>query len=193
MDYYKILELNDNCTKKEIKKKYHELSKKYHPDKNNGKDEKFKQINEAYETLYDDDLREQYKIKRYFKNIDFNEDDYQLLKKYYYSFINSNEFKLMKLLYESIPDNIKNSLWLRFKKRYSKEIVKLQKTIDITELYENASINLLLSNDDFKNKRLKIIHIITNSGIYYLYLRDFCNIQLNNKDYIFSIHFYIRN
>ena len=30
MDYYKILELNDNCTKKEIKKKYHELSKKYH-------------------------------------------------------------------------------------------------------------------------------------------------------------------
>ena len=99
----------------------------------------------------------------------------------------------MKLLYESIPDNIKNSLWLRFKKRYSKEIVKLQKTIDITELYENASINLLLSNDDFKNKRLKIIHIITNSGIYYLYLIDFCNIQLNNKDYIFSIHFYIRN
>ena len=193
MDYYKILELSDNCTKKEIKKKYHELSKKYHPDKNNGKDEKFKQINEAYETLYDDDLREQYKIKRYFKNIDFNEDDYQLLKKYYYSFINSNEFKLMKLLYESIPDNIKNSLWLRFKKRYSKEIVKLQKTIDITELYENASINLLLSNDDFKNKRLKIIHIITNSGIYYLYLRDFYNIQLNNKDYIFSIHFYIRD
>ena len=193
MDYYKILELNDNCTKKEIKKKYHELSKKYHPDKNNGKDEKFKQINEAYETLYDDDLREQYKIKRYFKNIDFNEDDYQLLKKYYYSFINSNEFKLMKLLYESIPDNIKNSLWLRFKKRYSKEIVKLQKTIDITELYENASINLLLSNGDFKNKRLKIIHIITNSGIYYLYLRDFYNIQLNNKDYIFTIHFYIRD
>ena len=139
------------------RKKNHELSKKYHPDKNNGKDEKFKQINEAYETLYDDDLREQYKIKRYFKNIDFNEDDYQLLKKYYYSFINSNEFKLMKLLYESIPDNIKNSLWMRFKKRYSKEIVKLQKTIDITELYENASINLLLSNDDFKNKRLKII------------------------------------
>ena len=70
--------------KKGNKKKYHELSKKYHPDKNNGKDEKFKQINEAYETLYDDDLREQYKIKRYFKNIDFNEDDYQLLKKYYY-------------------------------------------------------------------------------------------------------------
>ena len=99
----------------------------------------------------------------------------------------------MKLLYESIPDNIKNSLWLRFKKRYSKEIVKLQKTIDITELYENATINLLLSNNDFKNKRLKIIHIITNSGIYYLYLRDFYNIQLNNKDYIFSIHFYIRD
>ena len=193
IDYYKILELNDNCTKKEIKKKYYELSKKYHPDKNDGKDEKFKEINEAYEALYDDELREKYNIKRYFKNIDFDEDDYQLLKKYYYSLINSNEFKIIKLLYNSIPDHIKNSLWMRFKKIYSREIVQLQKTIDITELYESATINLLISNDDYLNKKLKIIHIITTSGIYYLYLRDFHNIQLKNKQYIFHIHFYIRD
>ena len=63
MDYYKILELNETCTKEEIKKKYYELSKKYHPDKNNGDDEKFKMINEAYETLSDDELREKYDEK----------------------------------------------------------------------------------------------------------------------------------
>ena len=93
MDYYKILELDETCTKVQIKKKYYELSRKYHPDKNNGDDKKFKIINEAYETLYDDKKREKYKIKRYFKNIDFTEEDYELIKKYYHSLINSNEFK----------------------------------------------------------------------------------------------------
>ena len=53
MDYYTILDLNENCTKEEIKKKYRELCLIYHPDKNNGDDKQFKKINEAYETLYD--------------------------------------------------------------------------------------------------------------------------------------------
>ena len=43
-DYYQILELKEDCQKDEIKKNYHKLSKKYHPDKYNGKDEHFKKI-----------------------------------------------------------------------------------------------------------------------------------------------------
>ena len=70
MDYYTILELNDNCTKDEIKKKYRELCLLYHPDKNNGEDSHFKKINEAYETLYNDEKRKRYYITRLFKNID---------------------------------------------------------------------------------------------------------------------------
>lgn len=193
MDYYKILELNETCTKEEIKKKYYELSKKYHPDKNNGSDEKFKMINEAYETLYDDEKREKYKIKRYFKNIDFTEEDYELIKKYYYSLINSNEFKLMKLLYNSIPENIKISLWNRFKKMNSKSIVKLEKTIDITELSSDATINLLISKDDYEKNTLKIIHINSKCGFYYLYIRKFENITLHNVDCLLKLHFYIRD
>ena len=54
MDYYDLLELNDNCTKEEIKKQYHKLSKKYHPDKNNGNDTQFKEIKEAFDILYDE-------------------------------------------------------------------------------------------------------------------------------------------
>ena len=53
MDYYKILGLTKNASENEIKKSYRDLSKKYHPDKNNGNDEKFKEITEAYETLSD--------------------------------------------------------------------------------------------------------------------------------------------
>ena len=193
MDYYTILELNDNCTKEEIKKKYRELCLKYHPDKNNGEDTMFKNINEAYETLYDTKKRKRYNITRLFKNIDFTEDDYLLLEKYYHQLINSNEFKLMKLLYKSIPDHIKQEVWNRFKKGTSREIVKSKKTIDITELYNDQIINLVLNKTDYENEMLKIIHVITKNGVYYLYLRKFYDLSIHNLDCYLHIHFYVRN
>ena len=46
-----ILGLNDGVSEEEIKKMYKKLALKYHPDKNNGKDEKFKELKIAYDTL----------------------------------------------------------------------------------------------------------------------------------------------
>jgi curved DNA-binding protein CbpA len=194
-DYYTILNLNENCTKQEIKKNYHKLSKKYHPDKNANCDDKmFIKINEAYNVLYDDESRKKYNVRKYFNKIDFTDDDYRILEKYYYQIIESNEFKLLKLMYKSIPENVKIALWKRFKKMTSREIVKAQKCIDITELKENIVINLIIKKEDYENKVLKIIHIITNGGIYYLYLReDFPNLNIKNNNYILYIHFYVAN
>lgn len=62
-DYYKILGVTKKSTQKEIKKKYRELAKKYHPDTNKGDktaEEKFKNISEAYEVLSDDQKRKKY-------------------------------------------------------------------------------------------------------------------------------------
>ena len=59
-DYYKILELNKYATQDDIKKSYKKLALKYHPDKNNGDDTKFKEISEAYEILSDNNRRGQY-------------------------------------------------------------------------------------------------------------------------------------
>jgi len=62
-DYYKILSVKKNATDKEIKKSYREKAKKYHPDKNKGDEkaeEKFKEINEAYEVLKDPKKRNNY-------------------------------------------------------------------------------------------------------------------------------------
>jgi DnaJ-class molecular chaperone len=63
-DYYKVLDIEPNASTDEIKKAYRKLSLKYHPDKNNGKDEKFKEINEAYSVLSDDGSRQHYDLQR---------------------------------------------------------------------------------------------------------------------------------
>lgn len=52
-DYYEVLEINRNSSDVEIKKAYRKLAMKYHPDVNKEKEaeQKFKEINEAYEVL----------------------------------------------------------------------------------------------------------------------------------------------
>jgi len=62
-DYYKILGVDRNATEEEIKKAYRRLAMKYHPDRNPGDksaEEKFKEINEAYEVLGDPEKRKRY-------------------------------------------------------------------------------------------------------------------------------------
>lgn len=61
-DYYEVLGVDRNAPNAEIKKSYRRLARDYHPDvnKDSGSEERFKEINEAYEVLGDEQKRAAY-------------------------------------------------------------------------------------------------------------------------------------
>ena len=66
-NYYKILGVDEKASKEDIKKSYRALQIKYHPDKNQGSQEAItmtQKLNEAYETLGDEQKREAYDMTR---------------------------------------------------------------------------------------------------------------------------------
>ena len=66
-NFYKVLGVDEKASKEDIKKSYRTLQMKYHPDRNNNSQEAnimTQKLNEAYETLGDDEKREEYDMTR---------------------------------------------------------------------------------------------------------------------------------
>ena len=62
-DYYKILGIQKNAKQEEIKKAYRKMAMQHHPDRNPGdkaSEDKFKNVQEAYDILSDDQKRQMY-------------------------------------------------------------------------------------------------------------------------------------
>ncbi len=59
-DYYNILDVDKGASQEEVKKAFRKKAHKYHPDKEGGDEEKFKEANEAYQILGDAEKRQKY-------------------------------------------------------------------------------------------------------------------------------------
>lgn len=59
-DYYNTLGVSRSASDADIKKAYRTLAHKYHPDKSGGDEQKFKEVNEAYQVLSNKEKRSQY-------------------------------------------------------------------------------------------------------------------------------------
>ena len=125
MDYYQILNIDQLCSTKEIKKHYYRMAKQYHPDKNkNISDENFKYLSEAYTILSNPKKRYIYDLKLKLKD-NFGEDfihhfsdvELEILDNYYQKLSESTEFKFMKLLFHSLPTKMKWNLKKKFQKQ----------------------------------------------------------------------------
>ncbi|MBX2843470.1 MAG: DnaJ domain-containing protein [Flammeovirgaceae bacterium] len=83
IDYYKTLEVSNSASASEIRSAYKKLAMVYHPDKNPGNvkaEEKFKLINEAYQTLSDVDRKGHYDLQLAFgfdENINYHPPKYR--------------------------------------------------------------------------------------------------------------------
>ncbi len=59
-DYYEVLGVDKKASKEDIKKAFHKLAHKFHPDKGGGDADKFKEVSEAYSILSDEKKRAEY-------------------------------------------------------------------------------------------------------------------------------------
>lgn len=142
---YETLGLNVDCTKEEIKKAYKKLILKYHPDKTYEKtSEKFLEIKNAFDILYDDEKRKYYdKIMMFnsFENkndiIDITNLTKQKIIMTLLNFIDSTDInKILRIMIKKKMINNYNNLEnLFYSKNFIKKLIDIDIIVDFT-LYD---------------------------------------------------------
>lgn len=127
---YEILEINKHASQEEIKKSFRKLAIKYHPDKNRDNkesEEKFKEINKAYEILSDENKKNYYDMTGSIDNIDsVNNNDF--------GFNGFHEFNASDMFGSDIGNMFKNMF--NFNNDFqdnSCDVVDIE--IDISDIY----------------------------------------------------------
>jgi curved DNA-binding protein CbpA len=152
IDYYEILDVDMEATTEEIKKKYIELAKKYHPDQKTGNVELFQVMSKAYEVLSNKETRKDYDL--YFLKKSYNElqeDTIFSMKDQFneYLAMNDNKKKMTKEELDKIYEDL-------FKDREDLKEKVLDKT-DITKRINDINFEREATNIESTDEQLKMI------------------------------------
>jgi len=158
-DYYQILGVPEDASEEQIKKRFRELTKIYHPDRG-GDPEKFKQILKAYQILSDKKLRSEYDLERRINRNTFSYD------------FDSYDFE------DEIEEDSRNDTSNKFFFDYEEnipEVVKIKKILDIIwTLWGIGGITFIgpillgiLVNKFFFNEKAKESIVLLISMTYY--------------------------
>ena len=204
---YKILNVNEQSTSDEIKKSYHKLALKYHPDKNDNKEDaekKFKEIVEAYEVLSDENKRARYNI-----SLKLNEEykfelspDILKFSRYFFSQENINKFQdlagnvnkemnniglniNLENVFNSCINNIRNGKYSDLYQEYNdfKLFYNFEENNDkeYDDLFKNINIKNMRNNNNNLNRRnQKKKHISKKKSFIPTNFNEGVN-KLNNK------------
>lgn len=170
-DYYETLGVTKSASNDEIKKAYKKLAKKYHPDLNPGDktaEEKFKEINEAYEVLVDEQKRKKYDTfgqgYNFQNGADFDPSQYGFggfndgnadFSDFFNMFFGGNQ-SFSSRSYSTSGFNIKDMFSGRGRHKKGED-VETEIEIDIREAYEGASKTIgFTSNGETKKISVKI-------------------------------------
>ena len=177
-DFYKILGLDKKASADDIKKAYRNLSKKYHPDINKSEEaiQKYKDVQEAYETLSNEEKRRNYdslnnssfdnifnQTNDYYSSIFGNKDYADILNNYekIFNFNNTNNYS------NPVEENIEYLIPLDYVINGGK----------VTITYDNKSYEVVIPKGIRENQKIKV-----NENLYIIikYIKE-SSIWINNR------------
>jgi len=131
-------------------------------------------------------------------DMNFTEQDYEILHSYYEKIMNSTEVKFIKILYKSLPENIKSRMKSKFNDIVKKDnhisteliCIKNTKTIDARGLKEDYIVNLCFKFSDIYENNFKEIKVVTEKRSYHLFITNYnyrIKIKTNNCFLILNI------
>lgn len=147
-DFYNILWVSKNATQDEIKKAYRKLAMKYHPDRNKGDkqaEEKFKEIGQAYDVLWDEQKRKNYDTFGSASWNPFSWAGYSSSGFSWFEDIFSNfGWAWRNSKSSGFEFNIEDLFWNFWWQRTSKREEKKEETLDFEKTYEIPVFDLIL-------------------------------------------------
>jgi DnaJ family protein B protein 4 len=157
-NHYHTLNINYKSTQDDIKKAFRKLSLMYHPDRDTGDTEKFKNITAAYDVLSNTEKRRNYDI------------DMSLPFKNFNGSSSLNNDDLINILFHSdgkFGNNDLSSLFTNRRKEQDKKPLSLTKTIQISleQSYEGCILPLLIERTNNKTQETETIYVTIPKGI----------------------------